>query len=264
MSNDIYMKYLALDKMPTMWCPGCGNGIILQSILRAVDELGADRDKVVFVAGIGCSSRAVNYLDFDCMHTNHGRAIAFATGLKMANPDLHAIVLTGDGDCASIGGNHLIHACRRNIDMVAIIMNNRIYGMTGGQFSPLSGRGIKATPAPFGNIDRDFDTVQLALGAGATFVARTTTFHVNEITSLIKKAWKHKGFSVVEILSDCPTYFGRKNKFGGPVQMLEWYRDNTALLGSNPNLIARGVFKEIDAPEYCEEYDKLIAKVRKD
>ena len=254
---------------PHIWCPGCGHGIILNGLLHAVDDLGIPQEKISLVSGIGCSARISGYVDFHSMHTLHGRALGFATGLKLARPELNVFVPMGDGDATAIGGNHFIHACRRNIDMVAIIMNNRIYGMTGGQFSPLSGRGIKATTAPFGNIDRDFDTVQLALGAGATFVARTTTFHVNEITSLIKKAWKHKGFSVVEILSDCPTYFGRKNKFGGPVQMLEWYRDNTALIGSkkleeNPNLIARGVFKEIDAPEYCEEYDKLIAKVRKD
>lgn len=153
--------------------------------------------------------------------------------------------------------------------MVAIIMNNRIYGMTGGQFSPLSGRGIRATTAPYGNIDTAFDTVQLALGAGATFVARTTVFHVMEMVSLIKKAYQHKGFSVLEVLTDCPTYFGRKNKLGGPVQMLEWFRDNTAPLGSkkyaeNPAFIPRGVFRDVEAPEYCEEYDKLIASVRKE
>lgn len=264
-----FRNYIRERFFPHIWCPGCGHGIVLNNTLRAVDELKLDPTTLCMVSGIGCSSRISGYVDMHTMHTMHGRALACATGLKMAKPKLNIIVPMGDGDATAIGGNHFIHACRRNIDLTVLVMDNRIYGMTGGQFSPLSGRGIKATTAPFGNIDRDFDTVQLALGAGATFVARTTTFHVNEITSLIKKAWKHKGFSVVEILSDCPTYFGRKNKFGGPVQMLEWYRDNTALLGSkkleeNPNLIARGVFKETDAPEYCEEYDKLIAKVRKD
>ena len=153
--------------------------------------------------------------------------------------------------------------------MVAIIMNNRIYGMTGGQYSPLSGAGILATTAPYRSIDHEFDTVNLAMGAGATFVARTTTFHVKEIVTLLKKAFAHKGFSVVEILSQCPTYFGRKNKMGGAVQMLEWYRDNTAQLGSkkleeNPNLIPRGVFAQIERPEYCAEYAKIIAKAHKE
>ena len=221
------------------------------------------------VSGIGCSARISGYVDFHSMHTLHGRALAFATGIKMARPDLSVFVPMGDGDAMAIGGNHFIHACRRNIDMVAIIMNNRIYGMTGGQFSPLSGRGIRATTAPYGNIDTAFDTVQLALGAGATFVARTTVFHVMEMVSLIKKAYQHKGFSVLEVLTDCPTYFGRKNKLGGPVQMVEWFRDNTAPLGSkkyaeNPAFIPRGVFRDVEAPEYCEEYDKLIASVRKE
>ena len=252
---------------PHIWCPGCGHGIILNGLLHAVQELEIPQENLCMVSGIGCSARISGYVDFHSMHTMHGRALACATGLKLARPELSVFVPMGDGDAMAIGGNHFIHACRRNIDMVAIIMNNRIYGMTGGQFSPLSGAGIKATTAPYGSIDGDFDTVKLATGAGATFVARTTVFHVNEIRSLIKKAYQHKGFSVVEVLSDCPTYFGRKNKFGGPVEMLEWYRDNTAPLGSpkleeNPALIARGVFVEREAPEYCEEYDKLIAQVK--
>ena len=250
---------------PHIWCAG----IILNALLHAVDELGIPQNNLCMVSGIGCSARISGYVDFHSMHTLHGRALAFATGIKMARPDLSVFVPMGDGDAMAIGGNHFIHACRRNIDMVAIIMNNRIYGMTGGQFSPLSGRGIRATTAPYGNIDTAFDTVQLALGAGATFVARTTVFHVMEMVSLIKKAYQHKGFSVLEVLTDCPTYFGRKNKLGGPVQMLEWFRDNTAPLGSkkyaeNPAFIPRGVFRDVEAPEYCEEYDKLIASVRKE
>ena len=203
------------------------------------------------------------------MHTMHGRALACATGIKMTKPELNVVVPMGDGDAMAIGGNHFIHACRRNIDMGAIIMNNRIYGMTGGQYSPLSGEGILATTAPYRSIDHEFDTVNLAMGAGATFVARTTTFHVKEIVTLLKKAFAHKGFSVVEILSQCPTYFGRKNKMGGAVQMLEWYRDNTAQIGSkkleeNPNLIPRGVFVQKERPEYCAEYAKIIEKAHKE
>ena len=254
---------------PHIWCPGCGHGIVLNNLLHAVNELGIPQQNLCMVSGIGCSARISGYVDFHSMHTLHGRALAFATGLKLARPEVSVFVPLGDGDGTAIGGNHFIHACRRNIDLVAIIMNNRIYGMTGGQFSPVSGQGVRATTSPYGNIDPEFDIVKLASGAGATFVARTTAFHVKEIVSLLKKAYLHKGFSVVEILTQCPTYFGRKNKYGGPVEMLQWYRDNTALIGSkkleeNPGLIARGVFVDREAPEYCEQYDALIARVQGD
>ncbi len=252
---------------PHIWCPGCGHGTILNSILHAVDDLNIDRSSLCMVSGIGCSARISGYVDFHTMHTMHGRALACATGLKLAKPSLNIIVPMGDGDATAIGGNHFIHACRRNINLTAIILNNRIYGMTGGQYSPLSGEGISATTAPYKSIDPAFDTIDLALGAGATFVARTTAFHVKECISLIKKAIEHKGISVVEIMSQCPTFFGRKNKIGGPVELLQSYRDGTALLGSkkleeDKNLIPRGIFREEVRPEYCEEYAKIIAKVK--
>ncbi len=205
---------------PHIWCAGCGHGIILNNLLHAVDDLKLDPTNIAMVSGIGCSARISGYVDFHSMHTMHGRALACATGLKLSRPELNVLVPMGDGDAMAIGGNHFIHACRRNIDMTAIVMNNRIYGMTGGQFSPLSGQGIYATTAPYSSIDREFNTVELAVGAGATFVARTTAFHVREIFNLLKKAIQHKGFSVVEIMSQCPTYFGRKNKVGGAVQCL--------------------------------------------
>jgi 2-oxoglutarate ferredoxin oxidoreductase subunit beta len=175
----------------------------------------------------------------------------------------------GDGDALAIGGNHFIHAARRNIDITAIVMNNRIYGMTGGQFSPLSGPGVKATTAPYTTIDSSFDVVQLAKAAGASFVARSTAFHVKEATEMLTKAITHKGFSVVEILSQCPTHFGRKNKEGDAVNMLNLYKDNTAKLGSKaleekPHLIPRGIFVDSERPEYCEEYDKIIAAAMKE
>ncbi len=253
---------------PHIWCPGCGHGIILNALLHAVDDLALEQSSLCMVSGIGCSARIAGYVDFHSMHTLHGRALAFATGLKLSRPELNIFVPMGDGDALAIGGNHFIHACRRNIDMVAIVMNNRIYGMTGGQYSPLSGPGIMATTAPYGSIDRGFDTVKLAMGAGATFVARTTTFHVKELTEYIKKAYRHKGFSVVEVLTQCPTYFGRKNKLGGAVEMMEWYRDNTVPRGSrklaeNPGLIQRGIFADEEAPEYSAEYESLISRVRR-
>lgn len=261
-----YRNFIRERFFPHLWCPGCGHGTVLNAILHVVDELGLDQSSLCMVSGIGCSARIAGYVDFHTMHTMHGRALPCATGLKLARPSLNVFVPMGDGDALAIGGNHFIHACRRNIDMTALVLNNRIYGMTGGQFSPLSGEGILATTAPYRNIDAAFDTVQLALGAGATFVARTTAFHVKEIHSILKKAVLHKGFSVVEVFTQCPTYFGRKNKIGDAVQLLEHYRDTTALLGSKkleekPDLIPRGIFRDEVRPEYCEEYDKIIARV---
>jgi 2-oxoglutarate ferredoxin oxidoreductase subunit beta len=254
---------------PHIWCPGCGHGIILNALLHAVDELGLDQSSIVMVSGIGCSARMSGYVDFHSMHTLHGRALAFATGVKLTRPELRVFVPMGDGDGLAIGGNHFIHSARRNIDMTAILLNNRIYGMTGGQFSPLSGRGIKATTAPYSTIDPNFDTVKLAIGAGASFVARSTTFHAKELIGILKKAIQHKGFSLVEVLSQCPTYFGRRNKMGDAVEMMQWFRDNTAQIGSkkleeHPNYLPRGIFVEADTPEYCAEYASMSASARED
>ncbi len=255
--------YIRERFFPHMWCPGCGHGTILNSLLRAVEELGLEKNDIVMTSGIGCSARISGYVDFHSLHTMHGRALACATGVKLSKPELNLIVPMGDGDALAIGGNHFIHACRRNIDITAIVMNNRIYGMTGGQFSPLSGRGKKATTAPYLTIDNDFDVVKLAMAAGATFVARSTAFHAKEATSILKKAITHKGFSVVEILSQCPTHYGRKNKEGDAAAMLEVQKNNTAPVGSksledNPHMIPRGIFRQEEMPEYCEEYDKIV------
>ena len=260
--------YLRQRFFPHMWCPGCGHGTVLNSLLHAVEELGLNKNDIVMTSGIGCSARISGYVDFHSLHTIHGRALAFATGVKLSKPELTLLVPMGDGDALAIGGNHFIHAARRNIDMTAIVMNNRIYGMTGGQFSPLSGPGILATTAPYRTIDNEFDVVELARAAGATFVARSTTFHVRESIDILKKAISHRGFSVVEILSQCPTHFGRKNKGGDAAQMVENYKNITAKVGSkaleeNPALIARGIFVDKEKPEYCQEYDKVIAHAMK-
>lgn len=255
--------YLRERYFPHMWCPGCGHGTILNSLLRAVEDLDLDKNDIVMTSGIGCSARISGYVDFHSLHTLHGRALAFATGVKLSKPKLNILVPMGDGDALAIGGNHFIHAARRNIDITAIVMNNRIYGMTGGQFSPLSGSGIRATTAPYLTIDSEFDVVKLAIAAGASFVARSTAYHAKESTEILKKAILHKGFSVVEILSQCPTHYGRKNKEGDAVAMLELHKTNTAKLGSkalaeNPGLVARGIFVQEERPEYCTEYDKII------
>ena len=264
MSEIDIKKYIRANNFPQMWCPGCGHGIIMGSLIRAIGELGLENDDVACVSGIGCSSRMVGYLDFNTLHTMHGRALATATGVKLGNPELKVIIPFGDGDSTAIGGNHFIHACRRNIDMTAIVMNNRIYGMTGGQYSPLSGRGVKATTAPYGVPDLAFDVVELAKAAGATFVARSTVFHAKESIGYLKKAIEHKGFSVVEIATTCPIQFGRKNKAGDAAQMVEWLKDNTVKMGSkkleeNPDLIQRGIFREeTEQYEYCEAYQELV------
>lgn len=250
---------------PHLWCVGCGHGTVLNALLRSVDELGLAKGNIVMVTGIGCSARMAGYVDFHTMHTLHGRALAFATGIKMSRPELNILVPMGDGDALAIGGNHFLHAARRNIDMTAIVMNNRNYGMTGGQFSPLSGEALFASTAPWGNIDPAFDVMELSKAAGATHAARTTTFHVRELQKRLTAAISHRGFSVVEVLSQCPTYHGRKNNLGGAPEMLKRFRDGTAKLGSralkeNPELIPRGVFVDRRAPEYGEAYAALCKR----
>ncbi len=260
------VKYYLRERFfPHMWCPGCGHGIVLNALIRAVDGLQIKKRDMVMVSGIGCSSRISGYVDFHSLHTLHGRALAFATGVKLSKPSLNVIVPMGDGDALAIGGNHFIHAARRNINITALVMNNRTYGMTGGQYSPLSGVGTKATTAPYLNIDREFDTVELATAAGATFVARSTVYHVKQLQDLLKKAISHNGFSVLEVLSQCPTYFGRKNKKGSAVDMLNSFKDGTVPVGSekkkeHPELIERGIFVEKDAPEYCQAYAEMVGR----
>lgn len=261
-------NYLRERFFPHLWCAGCGHGMVLNGLIRAIEKLGLSKNEIVMVSGIGCSSRITGYVDFHTLHTIHGRALAFATGVKMSRPELNLIVPMGDGDALAIGGNHFIHAARRNIDITAIVMNNRIYGMTGGQFSPLSGESVSASTAPYQTIDPSFDVVELSKAAGATFVARTTSYHVQQISDIIRQAILHEGFSVVEILSQCPTYFGRKNKAGSAVDMVKWYKDNTTPVGSkakqeNPALIERGIFIQQERPEYCRQYEAVVDKAMK-
>lgn len=269
MNNNLYSKYLV--KLPTMWCPGCGNGIVLQSIIRAIDEMNLDLDKVVFVSGIGCSSRAVNYLNFDCMHTNHGRAIAFATGIKMANPELNVIVLTGDGDCASIGGNHLIHACRRNIDLTIICMNNSNYGMTGGQYSPTTPIDSITKTSVYGSYEPPFDLCDLTKSAGASFVARAATYYPVQMKNIIKNAIAHKGLSFVDCASDCPSLYGRLNRLGDAANMMSLWKDRLVTIKQAENMSSEQLQGKLvwgefvskdDRKEYCEIYAENIKKAK--
>jgi 2-oxoglutarate ferredoxin oxidoreductase subunit beta len=261
-----YTPYLRTQKFPLIWCSGCGHGIVMKAILRAIDKLGWQKDDIVMVSGIGCSSRLPGYVDFNTLHTTHGRAIAFATGVKFANPRLHVVVVTGDGDATAIGGNHYIHAARRNIDLTVILMNNYIYGMTGGQVSPTTPVGKKASTAPFGNLEPPFNISGLAEAAGASFVARSTAYHAVQLEGFIEKALAKKGFSVVEAMSPCPTTYGRRNKIRTGWEMLLDLKQHTVPLKKARQMkpedledaVITGIFVDVDKPEYTERYEKLM------
>src|SRR5512139_24379 len=199
--SETLQKLRKNKKFPTIWCSGCGIGVVMGALIRAIDHLGLKNDEVALVAGIGCSARMPVYMDFNTMHTTHGRALAFATGLKIARPDMKVIAVMGDGDALAIGGNHFIHAARRNIGITALVVNNAIYGMTGGQHSPTTPIGKHATTAPYGNIEPPFPICDLSIAAGATYVARSTVYHVLELDKHIEDAIQKDGFSVVEAIS---------------------------------------------------------------
>ncbi len=223
---DLLERYFLTDRLPTIWCAGCGLGTATAAILRGFDASGLDRDKTVLVNGIGCSGRTAAYLDFDVLKGTHGRAIAFATGIKLFRPELTVIVMAGDGDTLAIGGNHFIHAARRNVDIKVFLFNNQIYGMTGGQVSPTTPLGGKASTAPAGSAEPAFDACKLAAAAGASYVARATSYHAQLLATLTREALQHPGFSLIEVISQCPQQFGRRNKSGSAAQMLRWQKEH--------------------------------------
>lgn len=265
-------EYFCEDTLPHIWCAGCGHGIVLGSLLRAVDAQDIEKDDVALVSGIGCVGRAPGYVDFNTMHVTHGRALPFATGIKLGKPGLNVVALMGDGDCAAIGGNHFIHACRRNIDITAIVSNNNIYGMTGGQFSPTTPHGDRSTTSPYGNIDQPFDIYKLAQAAGSTYVARWTTYHTRQLIRSIRRAMEHRGFSFVEVISQCPVQYGRRNRRDGPVEMMRWMRDHAVDVHQAKDMTAHelrgkfliGEFAEIDLPEYTELIQMERESARRD
>jgi 2-oxoglutarate ferredoxin oxidoreductase subunit beta len=267
----LVLNYLRAKKQfPHVWCPGCGHGVVMGSLIRAIDKLNYNKDNVVMVSGIGCSSRMTSYVDFNTLHTLHGRPIAFATGLKLARPELPVIVITGDGDATAIGGNHFIHAARRNIDITVILMNNNIYGMTGGQVSPTTPYGGRGSTAKMGNPEHPFDISQLAIAAGATFVARSTAYHVPAMDRLIQQALENKGFSLVEIFSQCPTYEGKWNKRGDAAKMLKFYKENAVPVASRSKYsdeemkekFTIGVLHKVEKAEFTAEYQKIIDRAQ--
>ena len=264
-------KYLRHDKkFPHVWCPGCGIGILLGSLIRAIDRIGYDKDEVVLVSGIGCSGRLPVYVDFNTLHTTHGRALTFATGVKLAKPSLKVIVIMGDGDAVAIGGNHFIHAARRNIDVTAIIVNNSIYGMTGGQYSPTTPYGMRSTTSVYSNIEQSFKISELAVTAGAVFVGRGTVYHAKLLDSLMEKAFLKPGFSVVEVIAHCQTQYGRQNRLGTAVEMMEWQRDHAVAVEKAAQAkpeelkdkVLIGVLVDKDLPVFQDEYERIRERAK--
>ncbi|WP_456457268.1 2-oxoglutarate ferredoxin oxidoreductase subunit beta [Nitratifractor sp.] len=261
-----YDEYLRTDKMPTLWCWGCGDGVILKAFIRAIDKLGIKKDDMCIVSGIGCSGRFSSYVDCNTVHTTHGRTIAYATGIKMANPDKHVFCITGDGDGLAIGGNHTIHGCRRNIDINHILINNFIYGLTNSQTSPTTPQGMWTVTMKRGNIDPTFDACKLADAAGASFVARENVSEPRKLEKVFVEAFKHKGYSFVDVFSNCHINLGRKNKMGSAMENLEWIDSITVSKKKydamseeeRAGLFPTGVLKkDEEALEYTAMYEKV-------
>ena len=255
------------EQMPTMWCPGCGNGIVMSAMIRAFEKLHMNEDNTILVSGIGCSSRMPNYMKLPSLHTVHGRALPFATGVKMAAPDKKVIVISGDGDSMAIGGNHFIHACRRNIDMTLIIINNETYGMTKGQYSPMTPQGKKSSTTGYGNIDRTFCIPALANAAGASYIARASVSDARTLENILVHGICNNGFSVIECLSICPTQYGKRNGFHSAVEMMEWLKENCAYTGNEwldmTEPYSLGEYQNGAYEEYSDSYSRLKKEIRK-
>jgi len=267
----VHQRFLRHSKkFPNVWCAGCGIGIVLGAIIRAVDTLELDKNDVAMISGIGCTGRMPVYVDFNTMHTTHGRALAFATGLKMVKPKMRVIVVMGDGDALAIGGNHFIHAARRNIGLTAIVVNNSAYGMTGGQHSPTTPWGIETATTPYGHIEQQFPIAELAATAGASFVARSTVYHVRELERYLEQAITRDGFALVEAISYCHTTLGRINRWGTASDMMRQIKEKSVTLAQvekmspdeKQNKIVRGVFADRDTPEYTQLYDQIIERAQ--
>ncbi|MCS7178546.1 MAG: 2-oxoacid:ferredoxin oxidoreductase subunit beta [Anaerolineae bacterium] len=271
----IHERYLRhTKKFPNIWCAGCGIGIVLGAIIRAVDALGLDKDEVAMVSGIGCTGRMPVYVDFNTLHTTHGRALAFATGLKLVRPEMKVIVVMGDGDALAIGGNHFIHAARRNIGLTTIVVNNATYGMTGGQYSPTTPLGAITSTTPYGHIEPPFQIAELARCAGAAFVARSTVYHVEELQEYMTRALQKEGFSLVEAISYCHTTIGRLNQWGTAPEMMRRLKDDSIPLSLAERMspeeragkIIRGILADRDdLTEYTRRYyEEVVQRARRE
>jgi len=262
-------SYLRTDMMPHIWCPGCGNGIVLNCFVHALDELKVDLNKLVVISGIGCIGRTAGYTNTDSFHTTHGRSIAFATGVKLANPELDIVIVSGDGDLFAIGGNHFIHAARRNIGIKVLCVNNFNYGMTGGQLGPTTPLDAVTTTSPYGNSEHPFNLVHLAAASGAIYVARWTTLHVRRLTQSIKKMMQKEGFCFIEVISPCPEVFGRRNKLKSGLDMMELFKkasvvesfSDPAKADITPDKIVVGEFVDIEKMSYEKLFHEKIAQI---
>jgi 2-oxoglutarate ferredoxin oxidoreductase subunit beta len=261
--------YLKRGRIPHIWCSGCGLGIVLMCFIKALHDANMDRDKIVVVSGIGCTGRIAGYLNMDTFHTTHGRAIPFAMGLKLAKPELKVMVISGDGDLFSIGGNHFIHAARRNIDIDIICVNNFNYGMTGGQAGPTTPLMGTTTTTPYGNFEHPFNLPYVAAASGAVYVARWTTIHARQLKQSIIECLPKRGFTFIEVLSPCPVGYGRKNKLGEGLDEMKLYREHTVIKhGANPleaeidfkRKIVVGKFIDIDKPTFMDSYHAMCIK----
>lgn len=265
-----YKDYLDYSKLPTIFCPGCGLGIGLKAILQAFSDLNIKKEDIIFVSGIGCSSRIPGYVDFDSLHTLHGRAIPFATGVKLSHPEKNVIVITGDGDGLSIGGNHMIHAARRNVNIKVFLFNNMIYGMTGGQASPTTPLKAYSTTTPYGKYDSDFDSVELLKGAGCGYIARGTVYHYNHLLKIVKQSLVFKGFSFVEILTPCPTYYGRLQGIEDPSEFFIKQKNFVYSIDQKNSLkeeekkgkLPIGIFRSEERKTFEEMYFKTIEEIK--
>lgn len=261
-----YDDYLIKEKMPLFWCQGCGNGIVLGAIARSFAKLQMDKRNTVVVTGIGCWGKADDYISTNTFHGTHGRALGFATGIKLANPELNVVVLMGDGDGTTIGGNHLIHAARRNVDLTAIIVNNLNYGMTGGQYSGTTPNDTYTTTSPYRHIEDGFNVCKLVEAAGAPYVARGTVYGVVQLENLITEALQKKGFSLVEAISTCPTHWGRLNGFKTASAKMKWIKENSVNIKQAEKLspeerdskFVLGKFVDKNKDDYSTKYEKVI------
>lgn len=262
---------LRMDRIPHIWCPGCGIGLAVSAFAAALEKANIDLNKVCIVSGIGCTGRVAGYVKLDSFHTTHGRAIPFATGVKLGNPKLKVVVFSGDGDLISIGGNHFIHAARRNIDMLVICVNNFIYAMTGGQVAPTTPLTAYATTSPYGCVEPPFNIPYIADSSGAVYVARWTALHIRRLTNSIAEALNKSGFSVVEVISPCAIYYSRINRLGDGLDMMKFYHDNSEIrhwedtknldIGFQTKIIV-GKFVDRERPTYIESYNKWLSQVR--
>jgi 2-oxoglutarate ferredoxin oxidoreductase subunit beta len=270
--NQSVEKYLRRDRMPHIFCAGCGIGTAMGCFLRAIDRAGIDPDKMVVVSGIGCSGRVAGYVRADSFHTTHGRAIPFATGLKLGNPELNVVVFSGDGDLAAIGGNHLIHAARRNITMTVICINNFNYGMTGGQVGPTAPLGARTTTTPYGNVEAPFNLPYLVAASGAAYVARWTVLHLRQLEKAIAEAMVKPGFSFIEVIAPCPTNYGSMNKKPEGLDHLRYYQEKSVIRnGADPREagielngpILLGKFVDVARPVLWEGIQQVFDKARR-